>query len=97
MFQMMLNPDKRLLNIVSCPEELGSGSKFASETRFYANYNQFGDQIEKGAFVDSNNTSEVHYLDARDADGNILDRTTAIHELIANNPDASVVGSLVFG
>jgi hypothetical protein len=97
MFQMMLNPNKRLLNIVSCPEELGSGSKFASETRFYANYNQFGDKIEKGAFVDPNNTSEVHYLDARDEEGNILDRTGAINELIANNPDASVVGSLVFG
>ena len=97
MFQMMLNPNKRLLNIVSCPEELGSGSKFASETRFYANYNQFGDKIEKGAFVDPNHTSEVHYLDARDAEGNILDRTGAINELIANNPDASVVGSLVFG
>ena len=76
---------------------MGSGSKFASETRFYANYNQFGDNIQKGAFVDPKNTSEVHYLDARDADGNILDRTAAINELITNNPDASVVGSLVFG
>ncbi|MGB1184151.1 MAG: hypothetical protein ACPG4S_03230, partial [Schleiferiaceae bacterium] len=97
MFQMMLNPDKKLINVVSCPEELGSGSKFASETRFYANYNQFGEQIVKGDFVDPNNTSEVHYLDARDEDGNILDRTKEIKKIIAANPDASVVGSLVFG
>jgi hypothetical protein len=97
MFQMMLNPGKRILNIVSCPEELGSGSKFASETRFYANYNQFGERIEKGAFVDPENQSDVHYLDARDADGNILDRTESINALIKANPDAAVVGSLVFG
>ena len=97
MFQMMLNPGKRLLNIVSCPEELGSGSKFASETRFYANYNQFGDTIEKGTFVDPSNTSEVVYLDARDEEGNILDRTAAIHKIIDENKDAAIVGSLVFG
>jgi hypothetical protein len=97
MFQLMLNPGKKLINVVSCPEELGSGSKYASETRFYANYNQFGENIVKGEFVDPAHTSEVHYLDARDEDGNILDRTAAIQEIIANNPDASVVGSLVFG
>ena len=96
-FQMMLNPDKKVMNIVSCPEELGSGSKYASETRFYANYNQFGERIEKGAFVDPENTTEVHYLDARDAEGNILDRTKAIKDLIANNPDKAAIGSLVFG
>ena len=97
MFQMMINPDKKLINVVSCPEELGSGSKFASETRFYANYNQFGEHIVKGDFVDPENKSEVHYLDARDEDGNILDRTKEIRKIIAANPEASVVGSLVFG
>ncbi len=97
MFQMMINPDKKLINVVSCPEELGSGSKFASETRFYANYNQFGEHIVKGDFVDPENKSEVHYLDARDEEGNILDRTKEIKKIIAANPEASVVGSLVFG
>lgn len=97
MFQLMLNPDKKLINIVSCPEELGSGSGYASETRFYANFNQFGDSIVKGDFVDPAHISEVHYLDARDAEGNILDRSKAIKEIAAENKDAAVVGSLVFG
>ncbi len=82
---------------MSCPEELGSGSKFASETKFYANYNQFGETIEKGALVDPENVSEVVYLDARDEEGNILDRTAAINKIIAENQDAAIVGSLVFG
>ncbi len=97
MFQLMLNPNKKLFNIVSCPEELGSGSGYASETRFYANFNQFGENIVKGDFVDPEHVSEVHYLDARDAEGNILDRSKAIKEIIADNKDAAVVGSLVFG
>ena len=97
MFQLMLNPQKKLINIVSCPEELGSGSGYASETRFYANYNQFGDNIVKGSFVDPEHVSEVHYLDARDAEGKILDRSKAIKDIIADNKDAAVVGSLVFG
>ena len=86
MFQFMLNPGKKVINVVSCPEELGSGSKLASETRFYANFNQFGENIVKGDFVDPNNVSEVHYLDARDDQGNILDRTTAIKDIIAKTP-----------
>lgn len=96
-FQMMLHPGKRLLNIVSCPEELGSGSKFASETKFYANFNQFGEQTEKGALVDPNHVSEVVYLDARDDNGNILERSEAIRKLVNENPDAALVGSLVYG
>lgn len=97
MFQGMLNPNKKLINIVSCPEELGSGSGYASESRFYANYNQFGDKIPKGEFVDPEHISEVHYLDARDKEGNILDRSKSVKEIIDANKDAAVVGSLVFG
>ncbi len=97
MFQFMLNPGKKVINVVSCPEELGSGSKFASETRFYANYNQFSENIVKGDFVDPDNVSEVHYLAARDDQGNILDRTKAIKDIISKNPEAAVVASLVFG
>lgn len=96
-FQMMLNPGKRLLNIVSCPEELGSGSKFASETKFYANLNQFGEPIVKGELVDPEHTSEVVYLDARDENGNILERSESIRKVIDENPDAALVGSLVYG
>ncbi len=96
-FQMMLNPGKRLLNIVSCPEELGSGSKFASETKFYANFNQFGEPTEKGALVDPDHVSEVVYLDARDDSGHILERSEAIRKLVRENPDAALVGSLVYG
>lgn len=97
MFQGMLNPNKKLINIVSCPEELGSGSGYASESRFYANFNQFGDKISKGEFVNPEHISEVHYLDARDKEGNILDRSKSVKEIIDANKDAAVVGSLVFG
>lgn len=97
MFQWMLNPNKRIVNIVSCPEELGSGSMYASKGRFYANFNQFGDRVEKGELVDPERTCEVYSLDARDPSGKILNRSQAIQDIILSHQDASVIGSLVFG
>lgn len=97
MFQRMLNPLKRLVNIVSCPEELGSGSRCAAETRFYANYNQFGESVRAGNYVDPEHVSDVHYLDARSPDGFVLERSGQINDLVSQHRDAAVVGSLVFG
>ncbi|MEE2644750.1 MAG: hypothetical protein VYD19_07435 [Myxococcota bacterium] len=97
MFQRLLNPDRRILNIVSCSQELGSGSLFASEGKFYGDYNQFGEAIPKGQLIDPAREVDVHYLNARSESGAILDRTMKIKQLISENPEASVVGSLVFG
>ena len=97
MFQRLLNPGKRIINIVSCSQELGSGSLYASEGKFYGHYNQFGEEISKGEPIDPTLQVEVHHLRARAEDGAVLDRTSMFREIIDENPDASVVGSLVFG
>ena len=97
MFQRLLNPDRQLINIVSCPKELGSGSLLASEGQFYGTCNQFGEAITKGASVDPERDVEVHYLSARAEDGSILDRTAAFQRVIDENPEAAIVGSLVLG
>ena len=97
MFQRLLNPEKRLVNIVSCPQELGSGSLYASEGKFYGRCNQFGEPLSKGELVDSDSDVEVHYLSARAEDGSVLDRTSKFKSIIATNSDAAVVGSLVLG
>lgn len=97
MFQRLLNPDRRLINIVSCPQELGSGSLYASEGKFYGQYNQFGESTLKGEVVDPIHDVDVRYLSARDQDGTVLDRTHAFKRLIDENPEAAIVGSLVLG
>jgi hypothetical protein len=97
MFQRLLNPTRRLVNIVSCPQELGSGSLYASEGKFYGQCNQFGESTSKGDLVDPTRDVDVHYLGARADDGVILDRTQAFKNLVEENSDAAVVGSLVLG
>ena len=97
MFQRILNPNQRIVNIVSCSQELGSGSLYASEGRFYGQYNQFGDLTSQGELVDPIRDVTVHYLNARSDDGTILDRTQSFKRIINENSDACVVGSLVLG
>ena len=71
LFQAILNPDKSIIKIVSCPEELGSGSKAAAEGKYYAEWNQFGEQIPIGEQVSELIQSDVHFLSARAIDGSV--------------------------
>jgi hypothetical protein len=97
LFQAMLKPDKSIVNIVSCPEELGSGSKLAAELSFYSEWNQFGEKIPMGQKLTSNIQSEVHYLAARENSGHIANRNKSIRTIIEQNPNKPMVGNLVFG
>lgn len=97
LFQSMLYPRQEIINIVSCPEELGSGSKAAAENAYYAEWNQFGERIPMGAKVSEVVKSRVHYLDARSSSGHIVDRKQAIRDLIAKHPGKPLIGNLVFG
>lgn len=97
MFQRMLNPRRRIVHIVSCPEELGSGSLAASEARFFARSNQFGESLVNGAPISDRIRPQVNHLRARGDNGEILARRKLVEGLIAENPDAAVIVSLVFG
>ena len=97
LFQSMLYPRQEIINIVSCPEELGSGSKAAAENAYYAEWNQFGERIPMGEKVSEVVKSRVHYLDARSSSGHIVDRKQAIRDLIAKHPGKPLIGNLVFG
>lgn len=97
LFQAMLHPGQEIINIVSCPEELGSGSKAAAENAYYAEWNQFGARIPMGEQVSEEIQARVHFLDARAESGHIVDRKQAIRDLIAKHPGQPLVGNLVFG
>ncbi len=98
LFQRLLQPDKPIIQLMSCPEELGSGSMDVAAARLFGHQNQFGRTVPQGAPVDPLFPEPtVVELDARGADGSVLDRRDKIVRLIKDNPDAAVVGSLVFG
>lgn len=97
LFQAILNPDNSIINIVSCPEELGSGSKSAAKGEYYSEWNQFGERIPIAEKVSELIESDVHFLPARAIDGSVLDRKKAIRELINQYPNRPIIGNLVFG
>lgn len=97
LFQAMLMPGKPIVNIVSCPEELGSGSKLAAELSYYSEWNQFGEKIPMGEKLSADIQSQVHYLAARENSGHIANRNEAIRKIIEQNPTVPIVGNLVFG
>ncbi len=97
LFQAILHPGQEIINIVSCPEELGSGSKSAAENAYYAEWNQFGERIPLGEQVSDRLRARVHFLDARASTGHIVDRKQAIRDLIAHHPGQPLIGNLVFG
>jgi hypothetical protein len=97
LFQALLKPNQPIVNIVSCPEELGSGSKLAAEAKYYAEFNQFGERVEKEALLHPELTARVDYLAARGDDGSIVNRKQAIKDIVHQNPQAALIGNLVFG
>lgn len=98
LFQRLLHPDKPIIQLISCPEELGSGSMDVAAARLFGRQNQFGQPLDQGAPIDPNAAEPtVVELDARDPNGKVLDRRDKIVRLIEDNPNAAIVGSLVFG
>jgi len=95
--QSLVHDRKEIINIVSCPEELGSGSKVAAEGLYFSEWNQFGKNIPKGKEVSRNIKSKVFYLPAREETGHIANRGQAIRKIIADHPGQPIIGNLVFG
>lgn len=97
MFGKLLNPDKKIINLVTCKEELGSGTPYAAGARYYSNYNQFGDKITKNDTILQPDELETIFFEARSADGQILNHNEKIRRLIYQNPDNPIIVNLVYG
>ena len=96
-FSSIMHPDRPILNLLSCPEELGSGTLFAVRGEYHADYNQFEEKVPKGQKICPAFDIKVLYLDARDMDGNIINHEAYIKEQIDRHSNYSIIGSLVYG
>jgi hypothetical protein len=97
MFARMLHPERPIVNLLTCPEELGSGTLLAAEGKYFMAVNQFGEATEYRGAVHPGIATEVVRFAARDADGNINDHRRSIRTAIESHPGCAVVGSLVIG
>lgn len=97
LFSRLLFRENNPENILTCPEELGSGSQIAAQGKYYCSYNQFGEYIKKDSLINNNMAPKIRMLPARDANGYIIDNNENLKKLIQNNPDAPKIVNLVYG
>jgi hypothetical protein len=97
LFGRLLHPEKQCQNIITCPEELGSGSQIAAQGKYYSEYNQFGEAVGKSELIGGKITPDVYMLPARDENGCIIDNHNKLKQVIENDPDTPKIVSLVYG
>ncbi len=98
LFASILNPGKPIHNLVTCPEELGSGTPNAASGRYFAELSQFGEKVSKGEKLSDQCDVNTYYFDARDENGNILNHRAALVEKLKElENEPSVIGNLVIG
>lgn len=96
-FAQLLEPGKTVNNLITCIEELGSGTKSSSVGEFYADYNQFGNKTEKGVAILPHQNVNTVYFNARSRDGKIQKNSESIRALVDQHPDELVIVNLVYG
>lgn len=96
-FSDILDPGKEKLVLLTCPEELGSGSQMGFLGKYFGNKNQFGQYVEKGEDINPYHNISLARYSARSDDGLIIDHTHDIKKEITMHPDMSKIGALVIG
>lgn len=97
LFKQMLSDNKEVVNLVTCPEELGSGTRLATRGLFHAAQNQFGDAIPKEGDVPGIPAIELCELRGRNDQGHIVDNHKEILEAVERFSDRDLIVNLVYG
>lgn len=98
LFSKLISSDKPIMSLVTCPEELGSGSAMANQGLFFSEKNQLLPAVTKGTPVNPELTVEYKSFNARDQHGVILDHHEAIKDTIRQYKDEyTIIGNLVIG
>jgi hypothetical protein len=98
LFSRLIHPDRKIFNVITCPEELGSGSNMAYAGRYYFSRNQMGQPVEQGALIGEQLEIEHSSFPARSEDGKIINHwqeiLTTIHDKYLSH---AVNANLVIG
>ncbi|MBX2817087.1 MAG: hypothetical protein KTR24_13860 [Saprospiraceae bacterium] len=86
---------RKILNLVSCPEELGSGSIKGTQGQLFMRKNQFGEPVTHGKQI-VDGEIETRFFSARDASGRIADHRQALMEVLKERGSTKIL-HLVYG
>jgi hypothetical protein len=91
-------PNKRIINVVTCPEELGSGSILAHQAKYYSKMSQVASSLPVGERISPSLNVEYRPLAARSDRGDIIDHSETIARIVERaGSDTSVIINLVVG
>ncbi|WP_235299261.1 hypothetical protein [Portibacter marinus] len=93
----ILQPGKEQLVLLTCPEELGSGSQMAFLGKYFGDKNQFGEPVEKGEDINPHYNISLSRFTARTKEGHIIDHASNIKQEIDKHPKMAKIGALVIG
>ena len=82
MFSRIIKPDQSIFSVVTCPEELGTGSNTAIKGEYFFGTNQFEENVDKNSIIHKEIKIEQQAFSARDIDGNILNHKSDILDKI---------------
>ncbi|MEO7986707.1 MAG: hypothetical protein ABI766_09245 [Gemmatimonadales bacterium] len=98
LFFRLIHRERKIFNVITCPEELGSGSNLASSGRYYFTHNQMGQRVNFEGLIGKQGEIESASFAARSHDGKIIDHwqeiLTTIHDKYRSH---AVNANLVIG
>lgn len=98
LFSQLIHPHRSIFNVITCPEELGSGSNTAFEGKYYSDRNQFGEPTKMGATIDPDLKIACATFAARDEEGHIINHRDEIESIIHEKYYShSVIANIVIG
>jgi hypothetical protein len=98
LFSSLVDPGRRIVNVVATSEELGSGSLLAHDGCYFADLSQIEDGLPNGEPLAAGLDIESVFLPARDERGGIVDQGREIERGIASRRDGdALIVNLVIG
>jgi hypothetical protein len=98
MFSRIKHPNKPILSLITCPEELGTGSILANTGKYFSEKTQILPSIEKGQPIREDLDIEYILFPARDKDGSINNHKKAIYEAVEKHRSTHhIIVNLVIG
>lgn len=97
LFSALINPNKPIMNLITCPEELGTGSVLANRGLFFSEKTQL-QPVEKGSAVNDGLQIDYRTFPSRTPEGEIIDHKPMIYEAMKEFKDShNVLVHLVIG
>jgi hypothetical protein len=98
LFNKLYQPGKKILSIITCAEEIGTGSVLANRGLFHGEQTQIQAEVIKGSPINDQIEIDLRAYSARDAESKILDHSAEISELIEKyHKEYAIIANFVIG